>query len=51
MAADVLTAAINKNKEVFYNKLLYLVFKHKNVITPDTHTLTEKTVVPIRKLF
>ena len=35
----------------FYNKLLYLVFKHKNVITPATHIPTEQTVVPIRKLF
>ena len=40
-----------KNKEVFYNKLLYLVFKQKNVITPATHIPTEKTVLPIKKLF
>ena len=51
MATDVLTVAINKNKEVFYNKLLYLVFKQKNVITPATHIPTEKTVLPIKKLF
>ena len=50
MATDVLTVAINKNKEGFYNKLLYLVFKHKNVITPATHIPTEQTVVPIKKL-
>ena len=40
-----------KIRRRFYNKLLYLVLKQINVITPDTHTLTEKTVVPIRKLF
>ena len=52
MATDVLTVAIKqKIRRRLYNKLLYLVFKHKNVITPATHTLTEQTVVPIRKLF
>ena len=50
MATDVLTVAINKNKEGFYNKLLYLVFKQINVITPATHMPTEQTVVPIKKL-
>ena len=40
-----------KIRRRFYNKLLYLVFKQINVITPATHTLTEQTVVPIRKLF